>query len=415
MKNKQILIALAVFFVLVVIYFIVLRRPEKSTVVVGYQPVSKDFSAKNVSKIELYKGNDKKGAVILQKGPNDWEVESSFHVPANHDKVQKLLDAFENVEGKIRATGKEFFEDFHLSEDKALHLVFAGEGTFPHVLIGKRGEDNTSTFIRLADKDDIMHVDKDLYNEMGIWGETFPESDNWIQRQFLDLDKELIQEIAYHRNGKDFLFVKQEKKSEEKGGSGENKNKDEKKEYEWKLASWDKIFEADESKIQDIVSAASSLWIEKAVDPEVCNNDCFKHTDTTVTISTSDNKKYVIRFADKDGNSYIKKDGSPAVYKIASYERKRLSPDMSKFLKIELPKIKELKGYEVLDYRVDPDWTGKQIVSRKLEEADKTIRINYDVEDEKTWIRFDNDNTIFAFDKKLYEKLNSEEKKEEKS
>lgn len=416
MKNKQIFIALAVFFVLIVIYFAALRKPEKSTVVVGYQPVSKDFSPKNVRKIELYQSNDKKNAVILQKGPNDWEVKSSFQAPADHDKVRRLLDIFENIEGKIRATGKEFFENFHLSEDKALHLIFTGEDTLPHVLIGKRGEDNMGTFIRLADKDDILLVDKDLYSEMGIWGGNVPEPDNWIQKQFLNLDKELIQEIVYHRNGKDFLFAKQEKKSKEKGEPGENKNKDEKKEYKWKLISWDKVFEADESKIHDIVSAASSLWIEKAVDPAVYNNDCFKHTNTTVTISTSDNKKYIVHFADKDGNSYIKKDGSPAVYKIATHERKRLSPDMSKFLKIELPKIKELKEYEVLDYRVDPDWTGKQIVFRKLEEADKTVKINYDIENEKIWIRFDNNNTIFAFDKKLYEKLRGgEEKKEEKS
>ncbi|MEP9409818.1 MAG: DUF4340 domain-containing protein [Candidatus Brocadia sp.] len=410
MKNKQIFVALAVFFILVVIYFFALRKPEKSTAVVGYQPVSNDFSPKNVRKIELYKGNDKKDSVILQKDLDDWKVESSFMVPADHDKVQKLIGAFENIEGKIRAAGKEFFDNFHLSDDNALHLVFTAENSTLHVLIGKRGEDYASTFIRLSDKDDILLVDKDLYSEMGMWGGNVPESDNWIEKRFLNLDKELIQEIAYHRNGKDFLFTREEKKSEDKGESGDDKNKDEKKEYEWKLTSWDKIFEADESKIQDIVSAASSLWIEKAVDPVVYNDDYFKHTDTTVTILTSDNKTHVVRFADKDGNSYVKKDVSTAVYKIATYEKKRLSPNMSGFLKIKLPEVKELNGYEVLDYKVDPDWTGRQTVFRKSGETDKTVRINYDQEDEKTWIRFDSNNTILAFEKKLYGELSKEEK-----
>ncbi|MFN3532801.1 MAG: DUF4340 domain-containing protein [Candidatus Brocadia sp.] len=414
MKNKQIFIALAVFFVLIVIYFVALRKPEKSTVVVGYQPVNKNFSQENVMKIELYKGNEKKDAVILQKGQNGWEVESCFRAPANQDKVHRLLNTLSNIEGKIRATGKKFFEDFHLSEDKALHLI-TDDNAQLHLLIGKRGEDNMSTFIRLADKDDILLVDKDLYHEMEIWGDAVSNSDYWIQKHFLNLDKKLIQQIMYHRTGKDFLFTRQEKKSEKKDGSGDNKNNDEKKEYEWKLTSWDKIFEADESKIQDIASAASSLWIEKAVDPLVYNDECFKRTDATVTISTSDNKQYVIHSADKDGDSYIKKDGSPVVYKIATHERKRLFPDMSGFLKIELPKLKELKGYEVLDYKVDPNWMGKQNASWKLEDADKTIKVNYDIEDEKTWIRFEDNNTVFAFDKKLYEKLRDEGKEEKKT
>ncbi|MCF6159453.1 MAG: DUF4340 domain-containing protein [wastewater metagenome] len=413
MKNKQILIALIVFFVLFVIYFTALRKPEKSTVVVGYQPVSKEFSAKNVRKIELYKGNDKKDGVILQKGTNDWVVENSFQAPAHYDKVQRLLDALGDIEGKIRATGKEFFRDFHLSEEKALHIIFTGEGALPHILIGKRGEDNMSTFVRLADKDDILIVDKDLYREMEMWGDTVPKVDDWIQKQFLNLDKELIREITYHRNGKDFLFTMQEKESEEKGEHEAHKNEDIKKEHEWKLTSWDKVFEPHESKISDIVSAASSLWIEKAVDPEVYNEDYFKHTDTTVTISTSDNRKYTVHLADKDGSSYVKKDGTSNVYKILTYERKRLFPDMGEFLKIELPKIKELEGHEVLDYRVDPDWAGKQIVSRKLEETDKTVKISYDREDDKTWIRFDNNNTVFAFDKKLSEELSSEKNENE--
>ncbi len=296
-------------------------------------------------------------------------------------------------------------KDFHLSEDKSLHLIFTGEGALPPLLIGKRGEDNTSAFVRLPDKDDILLVDKDLYGAIGVWGDNAPKADDWIQRQFLNIGKDLIQEIAYHRNGKDFLFTRQENKGEEKGESGDTKNKAEKKEYEWKLTSWDKVFEADDAKIQNIVSAASSVWIESAVDPTVFSDDCFKRSDTTVTISTSDNKKHLILLADKDGGFYIKRNDSPTVYKIATYEKKKLFPDMSRFLKIELPKIKELKGCEVLDYKVDPNWTGKETASLKLEETDKTVKIYYGTEEDKTWIRFDDNNTVFAFDKTLSEKL----------
>lgn len=170
-KNKQIFIALTVFFVLIGIYLIALRKPEKPSVVIGYQSIMKDFSPKKVTKIELYKGTDKKNGIILQKGPSGWEAENSFQAPADHDKIQKLLEAFGDIEGKTRATGKEFFENFHLSEDNALHLTFTVEGALPPLLIGKRGEDKTGTFVRLSDKDDILLVDKDLYSDLGIWGE----------------------------------------------------------------------------------------------------------------------------------------------------------------------------------------------------------------------------------------------------
>ncbi|WKZ20040.1 MAG: DUF4340 domain-containing protein [Candidatus Jettenia sp. CY-1] len=414
MKNKQILIAILVFLGLIAIYFTTRQGSERSSVIVGYQPVSKEFSTINVKKIELYKGSDSKHAVTLNRVTNGWEVESSFKVPGNNDKIQSILNTIVGIEGKQRATGKDFFEDFHLTDDKALHLVFTGKGSLPHVLIGKRGDDGRSTFIRLADKDAILIVDKDIYNEMGIWGDGNPKSEDWIEKQFLKLDEKQIQEIAYHLNGKDFLFKRQEKKTEKsKNNHEDNKNTENKetkdKEYEWKLVSWDKVFNVKESKIQDIASAASSLWIENAVDPAVYNNDLFKHTNTRITISTGDNKTHVIHLACKDDNVYIKKEGSSAVYKIALHEKKRIFPDAGRFLKIDLPKIKELEGYEVSDYRIDAGWAGKHNTVKESNDGDKTVKVVYALEGDTTRVCFNNDNTVFVFHKDLYEKLKSKE------
>lgn len=415
MKNKQILIAVLVFLGLIAIYFATRHGAEKSSVTVGYQPISNDFSPTNVTKIELYKGEDKKNAVVLTKGDHGWEVESSFQVSGDNDKIQNLLNVLVDTEGKVRATGKEFFGDFYLTDTKALHVIFTGKDTLPHMLIGKSGEDNMSSFIRLANKDTILLIDKDIRTEIGIGNDANLKSEDWIDKQFLKLDKERIQQIAYHLNGKDFLFKKQEKKADKQGDGGGNKETEKKeKEYEWKLVSWDKVFEVKDSKIQDILEAAASLWIEKAVDPVIYNNDFFKHTNTRITISTADNKTHTIHLANRDQDSYVKKEGSPSVYKITSYEKKRISPDAGEFLKIDLPKIKEFEGYEVLDYRVDENWPKKQKTHKELKDGDTIVKVTYSLEDEKTWICFDDSSTVFAFNKELHEKL-SKEKEEEKT
>lgn len=87
MKNKQILIAILIFLGLIAIYFTTRQGSERSSVIVGYQPVSEGFSTINVKKIELYKGSDSKHAVTLNRVTNGWEVESSFKVPGNNDKI----------------------------------------------------------------------------------------------------------------------------------------------------------------------------------------------------------------------------------------------------------------------------------------------------------------------------------------
>ncbi|MCF6149219.1 MAG: DUF4340 domain-containing protein [Candidatus Kuenenia sp.] len=409
MKNKQIIIALSVFCVLLIIYFVAIKRPEKSSVVAGYQPLCKDFSSVNIKKIELYRGSEKQEGVILSRDNDNWIVESSFHVPGDAEKIQKLFSAISSAEGKIRATGKDFFDDFKLTEEKALNIILSGETLPLHILIGKRGADYQGTFARTADKEDILYIDKDIHNEIGLWGDQSLKTEDWIQHKFLQLEKDHIQKIVYRLSGKDFLFVKEEKKIEGDDKTGESKETEGKKEYEWKLTSGDEVFTIKDSKVKDIVSAAAFLRIEKAVDPKEYSDDLFKTSDTNVQITMDDTTIHTIHFAYKNDSVYVKKEGEPAVYKISSYEKNKIAPDAGEFLEIELPKIKELERRKVLDYFVDAEWAQRQELVKEIKADGNTIKAAYALVDGKTYVCFDDGSIVFLFEKDLYETLNKKE------
>lgn len=416
MKNKQIYIALSVFGVLLIIYFVAIKRPEKSSVVAGYQTLCKELSAAQIKKIELYRGSEKQDGVILKRDKDNWIVESNYHAPGDDEKIKKILSAFSSAEGKVRATGKDFFSDFDLTEEKALNIVLSDDTSTTHILIGKRGADYQGTFARLADKDDILYIDGDIRNEIGVWGDQPLKSEDWINHTFLQLDKDHIQKIVYRLSGKDFLFIKKEKRIdvEDKAEENkENKENEEKKEYEWTATSQDGVFEMKKSKVKDILSAAASLRIEKAVDTKECGDDLFKTADTNIQFTMEDNTIHIVHFAYKKDDVYIRKEGTSVIYKISSYEKNKIAPDAGEFLEIELPKIKELERRKVLDYFVDAEWAQEQELFKEIKAGEKTIKVVYALVDEKTYVCFDNSTIVFLFEKDLYETFSKKEAKEE--
>lgn len=416
MKNRQIYISIGVFIALIIAFFLARRGPNTSTVTVGYKNLIENYSPSNIVKIELYKGTDKNAATILAKCANGWEIESSYHVPANSKKVQEVLDSLSTLEGKLRASGKDYFEDFQLTDDTALHIVLSGQNNQHHLLIGKKEGGQEGSFVRLAVGNEVYFCDKDVRASLGLWGDVTPNSDEWIEKQFLKLDKERIQQIAYNLTGKTFVFKKLEKKIDNQIKTDENKDikKDknkpqEKKEYEWKLTDWDKVYEVNETEIKNIASKATSLSAEKAVDPTLYPEDIFKKTNCFSTITMADNTKHVIQFALKDEQYYVKEEGSPFIYKIASYEKKKLAPNAGEFLNIKIPEIADIEARNIIDYRIDTNWKGTQETTRKLKSGDTFTRVSYSLEDNKTIVRFDTDNMIFIFDKTVHDKLNKKE------
>ncbi|MBM4053534.1 MAG: DUF4340 domain-containing protein [Planctomycetes bacterium] len=414
MKNKQIIIALSVFCVLLIVYFVVIKRPEKSSVVAGYQSLCGNFSAAGIKRVELYRGADKQQGITLSKDNDNWIVESSFHVPGDAEKIQKIFSAVSTAEGKVRATGKEFFSNFDLTEEKALNIILSGDSSSFHILIGKRGAESQETFARMADSENVLSIDQDIRGEIGVWGDQPLKQEDWIQRKFLQLEKDQIQKISYRHNGKDFLFVKEEKKADGEEKSGENKEAEGKKEYEWKLTANDGVFDIKKAKANDILAAAVSLRIEKAVDPKEYTDDIFNTSDTNVQFTMADTTIHTIHFAYKKDGIYVKKEGNSAVYKISSYEKSKIAPNAGEFLEIALPKIKELERFKVVDYRIDAEWARKQELLKEIKEGENTIKIAYALVDEKTWVCFDNNPVVFQFEKSLYETLNEKEEVGEK-
>ena len=327
------------------------------------------------------------------------------------------MASFSSLEGKLRASGKEYFGDFQLADDKALHVVLSGNNTQHHLLIGKKEGSQGGAFIRHAEGSDVYLCDKDLLRALDLWGDAEPSSGNWIEKTIFKLDKEQIQEVAYNVTGKQFVFSKLEKKAENQNPGEKDEKKDAekkpevKKEYEWKLTDWDKKYEVNEPKIRQITTAVATLSAENAVDPIAYTDDIFKKTNCSISITTSGNTKHVFRFAIQNEQYYVKQDGLPFVYKIASYEKNRIMPNVGEFLKIRIPEIADIEAGNIIDYRTDPDWKGSQETTKKEKQGDKTVHISYAPEDNAVWLRFDTDQTLFAFDKSLYEKLNEKEEK----
>src|SRR5262249_2079394 len=122
-----------------------------------------------ISGFDLYRGAQPQEVVQLRQRDGAWVVTSRFDAPGNSTKIQQLVAQLSTLQGELRGDSAALLDDFHLTDEQALHLkVYTDTPDKPalHLLAGKGGGGNG--FVRRAGEDRIYYVNMSLQSMAGL-------------------------------------------------------------------------------------------------------------------------------------------------------------------------------------------------------------------------------------------------------
>lgn len=158
-----------IFLALLVGYILQQRSLRPASVGEVFRPLLKGLSSSVIDEIVLWQGQNQ---VVLRKESGRWWLISPLKAPAQPEKVDHLLKAVVTLRGEERVRGREFWANFSLKEDQALHLILRSGGKdVAHILVGRRGPQWSSSFVRLAGEEIVYLVPEDVLGMLEIWNQ----------------------------------------------------------------------------------------------------------------------------------------------------------------------------------------------------------------------------------------------------
>jgi hypothetical protein len=161
--------------------------------------------------------NEEKGFSLV-KEKDSWVIRNGLVKPASSVLVEEFLKELSGLFGEERAKGEKYFSRFKVSEKEALHIVLLRDGEeLAHLLVGKRGPQWQSSFVRLASQEAIYLVPVNLLAKFDIWSvEPGPPKDKeFVDLQVLNVPEAKLKRLAFDspkvkwellRREKDFLL-----------------------------------------------------------------------------------------------------------------------------------------------------------------------------------------------------------------
>ena len=194
--SRRTVLVLGIFFLVSLVFYLGATREKRQ----GLESLLEDLGSpafKEADLVELSKG---KKALSLRREGEVWVLVSDFKKPAKEAVVEGLLDTLAELKGEPRAQGKKHLSRFKLTEEEALHLVLKQGGKeLAHFLVGKRGPQWESTFVRREGEEVVYLVPVNLLAKLEVWDENpkLPDEKALIDLQVLTLPVKEIKELAF--------------------------------------------------------------------------------------------------------------------------------------------------------------------------------------------------------------------------
>jgi len=337
MKERHLYILGGVFFVLLILYFV--TKPRMATI--NYdeivQTVIFGISKEDVKEIEVYKQTgDKEIRMQLLKQEDQWYTPTKFNAKVRESNVTRILDDLLEMTGKVRSSDPKHQDMFKITDEQGIHLILKDEAQKPlaNLIIGKKGEDYGTGFVRFAGKEKIYSVDKNILASLSIHGETDTLT-RFNEKSFIDLnavkiDKNELQIAALVASGKEMVIKKIEKPQEEVAqGADADTTKPKKKEYEWVLLKGNKEVKLDQKEVDNFFREIGSIYAQEVVD-HIGNtfadlNKASRYrfdrpTHYMVYVDEKDNAKHNVIFGkeyEKDKGYFMNVQDDNLVYKLS--------------------------------------------------------------------------------------------------
>ncbi|MBU0899881.1 DUF4340 domain-containing protein [bacterium] len=257
-----------------------------------------------ISKITILTKEDK---VILEKKANKWLVTTSLNYPANPQQVKDLIDKIKHLSSKnvvsINPKKKAFYG---LDKDYLeVRVSKAKDKDISCFFIGQNALDFYSTYIQKKDSQEVILINEDL---RGIFnkGNTY-----WRDRTILSFNPWEVDQLILNKEGKEIIIS-----SKKEGKFKEGKFKDGK----FEIIKPERI-EAKEEVVKSILDELSKLKTDNFYlkdNLKVCGLD---HPCSFIKVIFKNKleKTLLVGNEDKNGQAYLKREGSPIIFLVSKY------------------------------------------------------------------------------------------------
>lgn len=275
MKQKNLYYLAITFFVLLILYFVTKPRFSTTNIDELVQSIVIGVALEDVGHVEIYKElPDKKVEMKFSKVEEDWRIPTFFGAKAKKSDVERVIKDVLDMQGKVRATGENFFEQFKISDEVGIHVLLKDETekVLANLIVGKKGEEYGSCFIRFAGKDKIFFADKNVMNAFKIYSETDTlttfKQNSFVDLKAVDYQKDDFQTVALVK-GREELVVKQVEKEvpvEKSESDTTNTEPQTKKVKEWVIERAGKEIELDQKEVEKFLKDVRQITAQKVVD-----------------------------------------------------------------------------------------------------------------------------------------------------
>lgn len=216
MKQKNLYYMAATVVVLLIIYFVTKPRFTTTNIDEIIQSIVIGVSQEDVGNIEVYKqSGEDRVEMKFSKGEDDqWRIPTLFNAKAKTSDVERLIKDVLEMQGKVRATGENYFDQFKIHDNQGVHVLLKDETekVLVNLILGKKGEEYGTSFLRFAGRDKIFFADKNLLSSLKFYGDpdtlTVFKQNAFVDLKAVDFKPEELQTIALVQGGRELVVKK---------------------------------------------------------------------------------------------------------------------------------------------------------------------------------------------------------------
>ena len=320
MKNKNFAIMVGVLVVLIVIFLFQQLNTDKKSISESMIDIFPDLNAASISAIKVYKQDYPDSGLSFVKKDGAWLAASYFNAPAKENDIEKLLNDIKALQGEIRSTKSELFDDYEIADNAALHIGFLGPdlSEVAHILIGKGvPQASHASFVRKFNTDTVYMANQNFLSRFAVWNaepsKRMPGK-RWAEMNITDTDKELVQSFEVKAKRKIYQFEKKQKPAEDTLAPPK---------YIWQQIKPKKGKILEENDIQAILNSIVRINSQEIVNDEIIKEYGLTKPKYSASFTTIDGKSTLVSFgnaADTSSNAYYASvDDKPFVYKTGNY------------------------------------------------------------------------------------------------
>jgi len=286
-KNGNFEIIVIVTIIVLALTYLLFKKTDR----IHYKvPELKVLKTKDIEKVVITKSN---GRVVLKKVGSDWLIGDEGY-KTDSGKVNMLIKTVSELKLTTLVSKTENYYKYELDNKNKINVKVFGNGKIIREFdVGKVASTRDHTNVKLLDN-------KNVYHMRGSVKIVFNKSmDDFRDKKIFTVDRDQINKIAFHMNGKELLLNKTIIHAEKDKKSGKSKDTSSKVETEWTLNNK----KVNNSKINSILSNVTSIECDK-YDYE--NSDIFadKPLFTLKLYGNNENFIKVYNLKNKDDDSY---------------------------------------------------------------------------------------------------------------